>query len=204
MSILRVAVVDDHPLFRTGVTKTLAELGIEVVAEGASAIDAVSIARSLDPDVMLLDISMPGGGFEAIKSILEANPNMKIVILTASEDGDHVRKALQLGACGYAVKGIGSTGLAEILQTVVTGKRYLAPTLSAKLVTEVDEGEALSLREREVMDLIATGLSNKIVARQLGLHEKTVKHHVTRIFAKLHVSNRTEAALKWQRSRPSS
>jgi DNA-binding NarL/FixJ family response regulator len=204
MNSLRVAVIDDHPLFRTGVVKTLAEIGIAVVAEGASASDAITIAKSLLPDVMLLDISMPGGGLEAVTAILAGNPDIRIVILTASEDGDHVRKALQLGARGYAVKGMGAAGLAEILDTVTAGNRYLAPTLSARLVTEADESDTLSLREREVMDLIATGMSNKVVARQLGLHEKTVKHHMTRIFGKLHVSNRTEAALKWQRSRSSS
>jgi DNA-binding NarL/FixJ family response regulator len=204
MKNMRVAVIDDHPLFRTGVVKTLAELGINVVAEGGSAAEAIAIAKSHSPDVMLLDISMPGGGLEAIKVILQNRPNIKIVILTASEESDHVRKALQFGACGYAVKGIGSAGLAEILDTVGAGNRYLAPTISVRLVTEAEEGEALSLREREVMALISTGLSNKLVARQLGLHEKTVKHHMTRIFGKLHVSNRTEAALKWQRSRPTS
>jgi DNA-binding NarL/FixJ family response regulator len=204
MNNLRVAVIDDHPLFRTGVIKTLAELGVEVVAEGGSAAEAVLIAKSHCPAVMLLDISMPGGGLEAVKVVLQQRPDTKIVMLTASEDSEHVRKALQLGACGYAVKGIGSAGLAEILDTVTAGNRYLAPTLSVRMVTEANQGEALSLREREVMELIATGLSNKVVARQLGLHEKTVKHHMTRIFGKLHVSNRTEAALKWQRSRSSS
>jgi DNA-binding NarL/FixJ family response regulator len=203
MSTLSVAVVDDHPLFRAGVTKTLEELGYQVVAEGASANDAISIGRSLSPDVMLLDISLPGGGLEALAAVLGESPQINIVMLTASEDGDHVRKALQNGARGYAVKGIGSAGLAEILDTIKAGDRYLSPMLSAKLMTEVDEGEALSTREREVMELIATGMSNKLVARQLGLHEKTVKHHMTRIFAKLHVSNRTEAALKWLRSTPS-
>ena len=202
MSNLRVAVIDDHPLFRAGVIKTLVELGIDVVAQGGSAEDAITIAKELCPSVMLLDISMPGGGLEAVEVINENSPKIKIVILTASEESDHVRKALQLGACGYAVKGVGPAGLAEIINTVTAGNRYLAPTLSVKLITEASEGSVLSLREREVMDLIATGLSNKVVARQLGVHEKTVKHHMTRIFEKLHVSNRTEAALKWQRSRP--
>jgi DNA-binding NarL/FixJ family response regulator len=201
MSNLRVAVIDDHPLFRAGVIKTLVELGIDVVAQGGSAEDAITIAKELYPSVMLLDISMPGGGLEAVEVISENSPKTKIVILTASEESDHVRRALQLGASGYAVKGVGPAGLAEIINTVTAGNRYLAPTLSVKLITEASEGSVLSLREREVMELIATGLSNKVVARQLGLHEKTVKHHMTRIFGKLHVSNRTGAALKWQRSR---
>jgi DNA-binding NarL/FixJ family response regulator len=202
---LRVAVIDDHPLFRAGVASTLRELGIDVVAEGASAEDAVAVARSHCLDVMLLDISMPGGGTGLITIILQERPQLKIVMLTASEDSDHVKGALRLGAKGYILKGVGSAAFAEALASISQGERYVTPDLSAKLLDQSLDvpkqgvtSEALSLREVEVMDLVALGWSNKLIARHLDLQEKTVKHHMTRILAKLGAANRTEAALKWR------
>ncbi|THV12582.1 response regulator [Rhizobium rhizophilum] len=198
---LRVAVVDDHPLFRDGVTRTLRELGFDVVAQGSNGEDAVSLAEQTRPDLILLDISMPGGGLATISKVLHRAPNVKIVMLTASEDGEHVRQALQLGACGYVLKGTGADGLAQILLSVANGEHYVPPGLSARLIMDAGqtvELHALTDREIEVMELVAIGSSNKIVARQLGLQEKTVKRHMTSILAKLGASNRTEAALKWQ------
>ncbi|MFN7089014.1 MAG: response regulator [Allorhizobium sp.] len=201
---LRVAVVDDHPLFRDGVTRTLKELGFDVVGEGECAEDAIAIAEQKEPDLLLLDISMPGDGLLSIERILSCNEGVKIVMLTASEDGDHVRRSLQAGARGYVLKGTDATGLAEILRSVAGDERYVPPGLSAKLIVEAlsppsaNEKTGLSSRELEVVDLVATGSSNKVIARKLGLHEKTVKRHMTSILAKLRVSNRTEAALKWQ------
>jgi two-component system, NarL family, nitrate/nitrite response regulator NarL len=201
---LRVAVVDDHPLFRDGVTRTLSELGFNVVAQGNSAEEAVSIAGTANPDLLLLDISMPGGGLPTIPTILHAHPNIKIVMLTASEDGDHLRQALQLGACGYVLKGTGAQDLAEILLSISKGERYVPPGLGARLLldrAEALDGDGLSGREAEVMDLVATGSSNKVIARQLGLQEKTIKRHMTSILAKLGATNRTEAALRWLKLR---
>ena len=203
MNNLRVAIVDDHPLFRDGVTRTLSEFGFDVVGQGSSAEDAFSIARTQIPDLLLLDISMPGGGLSAVFQILQANPDIKVVMLTASEDGDHLREALRQGACGYVLKGTGANDLAKILLSVAEGESYVPPGLSARLLTnQVKMGptEALSGREMEVIDLVATGSSNKVIARQLGLQEKTVKRHMTSILAKLKVSNRTEAALAWLKS----
>lgn len=154
---------------------------------------------------MLLDISMPGNGLAAIKSILSLSPSMRTLILTASECVDDLQVAIQSGAAGYALKGVGSRELAQVLRTIAGGGRYVPTELGAKLLAERkaaselnEQRQDLSTRERQVMDLIAIGMSNKLVARKLGLHEKTVKHHVTRIFAKLQVSNRTEAALLWR------
>ncbi|MBW6425181.1 response regulator transcription factor [Rhizobium sp. XQZ8] len=204
---LRVGIVDDHPFFRAGVASTLVELGMDVVAEGACAADAIAIAREHGPDVILLDISMPGGGLEAIDTIVRTSPHVKIVMLTASEDGEHVRKALQLGACGYVLKGVGPTTFADVLKTVAEGERYVASDLSLKLIAgSLDAAEpanlsyGLSAREIDVIELVAMGLSNKVIGRRLSLHEKTVKHHMTKIMAKFGASNRTEAALKWQAS----
>ena len=203
---IRLVLVDDHPMFRAGVYKSLGDLGFEIVGEGGSASDAVSLAMTHCPEAVLLDISMPGNGLSAVQTILANAPATKVIILTASEDGDDVRAAMQSGACGYVLKGIGSRDLASVVRTVVLGGSYVPPNLSARLISErklqpaaMQEHDGLSAREREVMELIAVGMSNKLVARKLGLHEKTVKHHATRIFAKLSVSNRTEAALRWRR-----
>jgi len=204
MAGIRVAVIDDHPLFREGVTRSLSEIdGFEIVAEGSSKDDALRIAENLNPDVMLMDISMPGGGLNAIPRILEIAPLQKIVMLTVSEASDDVTAALKSGAKGYVLKGIGSRALADVIRTVASGERYVAPTLSAKLLSNRSQAAAnqselvasLTTREQEVLHLVASGMSNKHVARKLDLQEKTVKHHMTQIMTKLGVTNRTEAAM---------
>jgi DNA-binding NarL/FixJ family response regulator len=201
---IRVAVIDDHPLFREGVTRSLSEIdGFEIVAEGSSKDDAIRIAESLRPDIILMDISMPGGGLNAIALILEISPSQKIVMLTVSEASDDVTAALNGGAKGYVLKGVGSRALADVIRTVASGESYVAPTLSAKLISnrsaapqkKSDLLTELTAREQEVLHLVASGMSNKHVARKLDLHEKTVKHHMTQVMAKLGVSNRTEAAM---------
>jgi two-component system nitrate/nitrite response regulator NarL len=203
---IRIAVIDDHPLFREGVTRSLAEIGgFEIVGEGSTKDDALRIAAEKHPDIVLLDISMPGGGLSAVSAILDLNPAQKIVMLTVSEASDDVAKALNGGARGYVLKGVGARALAEILTTVAAGESYISPTLSARVLSALSESSAkrdpiagLTDREREVLALVAAGLSNKRVALKLDLHEKTVKHHMTRIFAKLHVNNRTEAAIAFR------
>lgn len=202
---IKVVIVDDHPMFRSGVSQSLKESGFDVLGEGGNADEALALAARFMPDVMLLDISMPGNGLAAIKSILSLSPSIRILILTASECVDDLQVAIQSGAAGYALKGVGSRELSQVLRTIAGGGRYVPTELGAKLLAERkaaselnEQRQELSNREQQVMDLIAIGMSNKLVARKLGLHEKTVKHHVTRIFAKLQVSNRTEAALLWR------
>jgi two-component system nitrate/nitrite response regulator NarL len=206
MTTIRLAVIDDHPLFREGVTRSLSEIGgFEMVGEGGSRDDAVRIAGEVRPDILLMDISMPGGGLSAIAPILERHPAQKIVMLTVSEASDDIAKALNGGAKGYVLKGVGSRMLAEILRAVASGESYLSPTLSARLLSGLSalSGSAakpdpiadLTDREREILRLVASGLSNKHVALRLDLQEKTVKHYMTRILAKLNVRNRTEAAM---------
>lgn len=201
---IRVAVVDDHPLFREGVTRSLLEIGgFEIVAEGSSRDDALHIAANLRPDVLLLDISMPGGGLNAILPILGLSPSQKIIMLTVSETSDDVTAALDRGALGYVLKGVGGRALADIIRSVATGESYVTPALSAKLLSNRARGPGnlsalvanLTAREHEVLQLVAAGMSNKHVARKLDLQEKTVKHHMTQIMAKLGVTNRTEAAM---------
>lgn len=206
MTGLRIAVIDDHPLFREGVTRSLGEInGFQIVGEGCTKDDAIRIARDHRPDLILMDISMPGGGLDAISPILEHFPDQKIIMLTVSERSDDVTKALNSGAKAYVLKGVGSRALAEIIRAVASGEGYVSPTLSARMLSdlssisnapnETDPISELSSREYEVLDLAAAGLSNKRIALKLDIHEKTVKHHMGRIFAKLNVTNRTEAAM---------
>ena len=208
MSTIRVAVVDDHPIFREGVASCLTDIGgYDIVGEGGSCEDATAIAQKAEPDVMLLDISMPGGGLNAVASILERRPAQKIIVLTVSESHSDVATALKLGAKGYVLKGVGARALSEILRAVQGGDMYLSPALSAQMIADLSHlGDQQSTtgirdltgREYDVLRLVAAGLSNKRIARDLDLHEKTIKHHLTRIFAKLKVSNRTEAAMAFR------
>ena len=199
---IRLVVIDDHPLFREGVTRSLTEIGgFEVVGEGSSAEDALRLAGEEAPDIILLDISLPGGGLNAIAPILGHRPSQKIVMLTVSEDSEDLAAALNSGAQGYVLKGVGSRTLAEILRSVAAGERYVSPTLSARLLSALSNASQasplaeLSPREREILALVADGLSNKRIGLKLNLHEKTIKHHMSRILATLKVSNRTEAAM---------
>jgi len=202
---ISLAVVDDHPLFREGVIRSLTEMdGFNIVGEGSSKEDALRIAAEHRPDILLLDISMPGGGLDAIPLILERIPEQKIVMLTVSESSDDVMAALKSGAKGYVLKGVGSRTLADIIRSIAAGDSYVAPTLSARLISDngsaarINPFSALTDREREVLELASAGLSNKHIGLKLDLHEKTIKHHMTQIFTKLEVSNRTEAAMAFR------
>ncbi|MEO5325888.1 response regulator transcription factor [Mesorhizobium sp. CC13] len=203
---LRLAVVDDHPLFREGVARSLVEHGgFEIVAEGASAEDALRIVGQVGPEILLLDISLPGGGLNAAQEILARRPGQKIVMLTVSEARDDVTTALNHGVRGYVLKGVGSRMLAEILHSVAAGEIYVSPVVSARLISDLqaiqvadpkaDPLRQLTDREAGILELVSAGLSNKEVAGRLSLQEKTVKHHMTRVLAKLNVRNRTEAAM---------
>jgi DNA-binding NarL/FixJ family response regulator len=201
---IRLAVVDDHPLFREGVARCLKDMDFEIIAQGSSKDDALRIVEQRRPDIILMDISMPGGGLSAIAPILERHPEQNIVMLTVSELTDDVTQALKSGAKGYVLKGVGYQVLAQILRTVASGESYLSPTLSARVVSDLSRSTApvsrslideLNARQKQILTLVASGLSNKRIALQLGVHEKTIKHHMTRIMAKLHASNRTEAAI---------
>ena len=204
---IRVLLADDHPLLRAGVAQSLAESGkFEVVGEAGTADEAVRFARELRPDIALLDISMPGHGLAAARQIHAEAPEIALVVLTVSEADDDILTALKAGARGYVLKGVGSAALVEILESVAKGESYVSPSLAARLLTEMHDAEprgpassgplsTLTPREEEILRLVAQGLSNKEVALQLALQEKTVKHHMTRILNKLHVRNRTEAAI---------
>lgn len=203
----RILVVDDHPIFRKGLALALAEApDLTVCGEGESGEDALRLVQDLQPDLLLLDLSMPVGGLEVLPRLCRANPGLKIAVLTASEDSDDVLAALDAGALGYIVKGIGSRALIEAVRGLAQGEGYVTPALAARLLTErrpasaPDDARArllaqLTPRERQVLALVAAGHSNKEIALREEMQEKTVKHHMTRILQKLHARNRTEAAM---------
>ncbi|MFT4041014.1 MAG: response regulator transcription factor [Thermomicrobiales bacterium] len=203
---LQIAIVDDHPLFREGVAHTLgAQPDIEVVGEGESAADALRIVAERMPDILLLDVSMPGGGLNAVRQIAAAYPVVKVVMLTVSEAEDDVTAALRAGARAYVLKGVASRELARIIRNVAAGDVYVTPSLAASLLYEMTNGrgpsappnplDGLTERERQILERVADGDSNKEIGVQLGVSEKTVKHHMTNILQKLQARNRVEAAL---------
>lgn len=203
---IQIVVIDDHPLFRDGVVNTLkTEDDFEVVAEGTSAQEALRLVAEHLPDLLLLDINIPGGGLSAVPKIAASNPATKIIMLTASEEEDDVVSALKLGARAYIVKGVAARELKTILRAVQNGEAYVTPTLAASLLSDfkAQTGDAkkssplqdLTEREHDILEQVAVGKSNKEIAAELFLSEKTVKHHMTNILQKLHVRNRVEAAL---------
>jgi len=201
--VIAVLVVDDHPLFRAGVVHALqGESGFAVVGEAATGEEALRIARERLPDVVLLDISMPGwDGLVTAERITTACPASAIVMLTASEDQDKLLGALKAGARGYVLKGVSVQELARVLRDAVAGEVYVTPTLAAEMLVVLTRGAApdplqeLTERERDILRLIGTGLTNREIGGRLGLTEKTIKHYVTNILQKLQVRSRVEAAL---------
>jgi len=210
--VIHVVIADDHTLFREGLATILsAEADIEVVGQAASAQEAVRMAGDLLPDVILLDIDMPGNGLQAAHTIAEQYPVTKIVILTASEDDDHLVAALKTGARAYILKGVAARELTRILRAVWAGESYVPPALAASLLLEMSEPglrerqqanpiNDLTDRERDILEGLASGLSNKEIGLKLFISEKTVKHYMTNILQKLQVRNRVEAALLAQKS----
>ena len=205
---IRIAVIDDHPLYRAGTIHALTQTsGIEVVGEGATAADALKIAQELKPDVMLLDLRLPGGGVEAIANIARDCPNVRTVVLSASENEQDVTSALAAGARGYILKGSSGPDVIETVQAIVRGNCYVTPNLAARILVNKAQIEAvasdnphdLTSREREIFALVSQGMSNKEVARRLKRTERTVKHHMTHIMQKLNVRNRVQAVLKLAR-----
>ena len=214
MDKIRLAVVDDHPMFREGVASILAaESDIEIVGLGSDAESAIQIARSLTPDIMLLDMHMPGGGIHATQTIKEVAPTVKLVILTGSEDDEDVLETLKAGAHAYLLKGVKTRELVDVLHLVQDGQSYVSPILAAGLLRAISESApsehqpaesilaGLSERESQILSLIADGLSNQEIGQRIFLAEKTVKHYVTSIFQKLNVQSRVQAALFAQKNK---
>ncbi len=202
---IRMIVVDDHPLYRDGVVRTLHDSGlINVVGAGDNCDQAVQLGLDLCPDVALIDISMPGGGLEALKQLVKKQPDTKVIMLTVSESDSDVLTALNSGASGYVLKGVSGAQLIEIVTSVAAGGSYVSPALAARVLVAMQEGgsdpkrsvvEDLTRREEQILRLVSKGKSNKEVAIELDLQEKTIKHHMTSILQKLKVRNRVEAAV---------
>lgn len=200
-----IVVADDHPLLREGVVLTLVEHGsFTVLAQAGSAAEAVAAVAAHMPDIVLLDVSMPGSGLAAANEISRQFPAVGIIMLTVSEADEDLLGALRAGARGYVLKGVSASELTEVLRNVASGASYVSPSLAAKVLAAMQgrgakslpETEALTQREIEILRLVATGMSNKEIARDTDLQEKTIKHYMTNILQKLQVRNRVEAALK--------
>jgi DNA-binding NarL/FixJ family response regulator len=199
---IRVIVADDHPLFREGVITSLRSTpDLNVIGQAATADEAVRLVRDELPDVVLLDITMPGGGIDAARKIAAACPATRIVMLTVSEHEDDLLEAMKAGASGYVLKGVSARELAAVVRSVSAGEVYVAPSLAFGLLREMsrprssDPVAELSSRERQVLELVANGLSNQEIGLKLGLAEKTIKHYMTNILTKLQVRSRVEAAV---------
>lgn len=200
---VNVLVVDDHPLFRQGVVHSLAmQPGLAIVGEAASGEEALKLARELLPDVVLLDISMPGwNGLVTAERISTACPAAAIVMLTVSEDKDKLLAAFKAGARAYVLKGVAAPELANVVRGAARGDVYVSPSLAAEMLVSLTHEEApdslqeLTDREREILGLIGQGLTNREIGNRIFLSEKTIKHYVTNILQKLQVRSRVEAAL---------
>jgi two-component system, NarL family, nitrate/nitrite response regulator NarL len=202
---ITIAVVDDHPMVREGVIHVIeTDPEFEVVAQGASAHEAVEIAKYHKPKILVLDISIPGGGLTAVQSIVKLELGCKILMLTVSDDESDVFAALDFGSHGYVLKGISGSELLHALRTVHLDGHYLSPSLGAKMLTAIGRNKkapkeekvrGLNSREVEVYALVSVGHSNKEIGLALNISEKTVKHYMTNLFKKLHVKSRTQLAL---------
>ncbi len=207
MNPIRVLLVDDHTLFRSGVKALLQRHDeFEVVGESADSLEGVKRARELKPDVVLLDLHMPGvSGKDAVKLFLEQSPDTRVVMLTVSEAADDLVDTLRAGASGYLLKNIETETLLDSIRRAVAGDSVVSAEMTTKLVKGLratgagndpaTDKETLSPREHEILGYVAKGASNKEIARALDLAESTVKIHVQHILRKLNLSSRVQAAV---------
>jgi DNA-binding NarL/FixJ family response regulator len=203
--VIRVLLVDDHRLVRAGLQSLLdATDDIRVVGAAADGREALELAAGLAPDVVLMDLSMPGmGGVEATRRLLADHPDLQVVVLTSFSDQDQVLDAVDAGAVGYLLKDADPAELLQGVRAAAAGQSPLDPkvarTLLTRRATQAPQDQ-LSDREREVLTLVADGLANKQIARHLSITERTVKAHLTSIFQRIGVTDRTQAALWAERN----
>jgi two-component system, NarL family, response regulator LiaR len=199
---IRVLIVDDHAVVREGL-RTFLELqdGLEVVGEAGDGEEALPLAERLQPDVVLMDLMMPKlDGVGAMRELRERVPGARVIVLTSFLEDDRLLPAIRAGAAGYLLKNVQPQELARAVRLADAGETLIDPAVAARLVEAVAEGNAdepdhqLTPREQEVLDLIARGFSNKRIALELRVAEKTVKTHVSHVLAKLGVSDCTQAA----------
>lgn len=205
--MIRVLIADDHPVFRFGLRTLLkADPTMEVVGEATDGEEAIKLADQLAPDVVLMDLTMPGmNGIEAARRILVKHPEMHILVLTMFEDDDSVFAAMRAGARGYLLKGAEGGETLQAIRVVSTGEAIFSPTIAKRLMQYFGAPRPrgpsqpfpeLTEREREVLSLIAQGYTNQAIAEQLVISPKTVRNHISSIFSKLQVTSRLEAILR--------
>jgi DNA-binding NarL/FixJ family response regulator len=204
---MRILLADDHPLFRDGVASLLSAWGHEVVGQAGTAEEAVRAAKRLRPDLVLMDVRMPGSGIAATAAIKSDLPAVAVVMLTVSEDEDDLFMAIKAGAQGYLLKNLESSQLRSMLGAVQRGEPAITPATAIRIIEDYRRREAprsspqldpdgLTNRELEVLGLVTAGLRNKEIAARLGVSENTAKFHLRNILEKLHASSRTELAAK--------
>lgn len=202
---ITVLLVDDHRVVRQGVRAFLdAQPDIEVVGEAASGEEAVEAAKESAPDVVLMDLIMPGmDGVEATRQVKEVSPRTQIIVLTSYHQDEHIFPAIRAGALSYLLKDVEPAALAQAVRQAATGEATLHPRVAARVVQEIHGSREETLnpfteltdREMEVLRLIADGMSNSDIAEELVISERTVKSHVSNILSKLHLADRTQAAV---------
>lgn len=209
---LRVLIADDHDLFRTGLRNLLEEQGVQIVGEAASGAEAVHAVRELAPDVVVMDLNMPGmGGIDATRHITSIAPLTRVVMLTISDSDTDVMDAILAGACGYLLKDSSIQDLMAGIQAASRGESLISPAIAAKVLQRVRATNTqpeiastikaeLSDREIEVLKLIANGNDNAVIAAELHISPKTVKNHISNILMKLQIDNRIQAAVYAVRS----
>lgn len=198
-----VLLVDDHPMVRAGLATLISTTeDLQIIGEAESGEQAVSQTRDLLPDVMLMDLSMPGtGGVEATRRILEQHPQVNVVVLTSFADQERVADSLAAGAIGYLLKDCDARELLAAIRSAALGHAPLDPRVARALLPSATPSvqESLSVRELQVLRLVAQGMANKQIGRALGITERTVKVHVGHVFRRLGVTDRTSAAI-WARA----
>lgn len=208
---IRLLIVDNHTLFRQGLVSLLqSEPGYEVIGEASSGEDSLHIVPELRPDVILMDVKMPGiGGVEATRRLLESNPEERIMMLTVSEEEENLFAAIQAGARGYILKNADASELLEAIQRVHTGEAMISPAMTFRMLQAIKSGGIpaplselpLTSREQDVFQLLARGASNRQIAETLMITENTVKTHVRNILEKLELHSRSEVAAYARRLR---
>ena len=208
--MIRLLIVDDHPAFRRGLELMLSDVDdIEVVAQAASGEEAVELAVQATPDVVLMDLRMPGlDGIESTRRLKRLHSSLSVVVLTMFEDDASVFAAMRAGARGYVLKGADQDEIERAVRAAAAGEAIFGPAIADRVILHFAQGgdhpratfPSLTQREREVLSLIANGKGNAAIAHELGINLKTVRNHVSNVFTKLHVSDRASAIVKARES----